>query len=97
MTAVFGAAFYRAVVLALLTGAVTVLTARQQDQSWEQALVAGGIILFTTIIARAGFEGSYDSHRADTGNMNAGDVPMASKQYDVVEAPAAAADTPAVA
>jgi hypothetical protein len=82
-SAVLDAAFIRAALLSLLTGAVTTLTARQQEQSWEQALIAGAILALTTLIARAGLEGAYDTRRAVSGNMNEGDVPVASPKVEV--------------
>lgn len=87
MSDVFGAAFLRAILLGVLTGGVTTLTSRQQDMSWEDALIAGAIVLLTTIIARGGLEGSYDSHRAAEGNLNKGDVPVASDKVTVTPVP----------
>ena len=81
---VFDAALGRAFLLALLTGAVTALTTKQQGQSWEQALIAGAIVMLTTLIARGGLEGGYDARRASSGNINAGDVPSASPKVEVV-------------
>ena len=81
--AVLASALNRALILAALTGAVTTLTARQQGQSWEQAIMAGVILALTAIISRLGLEGGYDSNRAMNGDANAGDVPMASAKLDV--------------
>jgi len=82
---VFDAAFIRGALLALLTGAATTLTSKQQDMSWEDALIAGAIVLITTLIARIGLEGGYDANRARTNNVNAGDVPMAATGVTVTK------------
>lgn len=88
MSAVITAAFYRAVLIGLLTGAVTTLTARQQEinnqqLSWENALISGVITCATIILARGGLEGGYDANRAATGNLNQSDVPMAAPNVTV--------------
>ena len=82
---VFDAAFIRGALLALLTGAVTTLTSKQQGLSWEDALIAGAIVLITTLIARTGLEGGYDANRARTNNVNAGDVPVAADGVTVTK------------
>jgi len=82
---VLGAAFYRAALLSMLTGAVTALTARQQDQSWEDCLIAGAIVLISTLIARAGLEGGYDANRATNNDVNKGDVPVAAPNVTVTQ------------
>ena len=82
-SAVLASALNRALILAALTGAVTTLTARQQGQSWEDAVIAGVIIALTAVISRLGIEGAYDQKRAVDGNANAGDVPVASAKLDV--------------
>jgi hypothetical protein len=82
---VLNAAFRRAFMLSVLTGAVTALTARQQDQTWEDCLIAGIIVLLTTLIARGGFEGGFDANRALNNNVNRGDVPMAAAGVTVTQ------------
>ncbi len=67
-------AFQRSAILGLLTGLVTALTSRQQDLSWEDALIAGAVVLLTTIIARGGIEGAYDGQRQSEGNVTKADV-----------------------
>lgn len=89
MTAiVLTAALYRSILLGVLNGAVTALTARQMEVNghklgWEDCLISGAIIALTTVITRGLGEGSYDANRAATGNMNASDVPMASDKVTV--------------
>ncbi len=75
---VLASAFNRALLLAGLTGVLSTLTAYQQGQTWNDAIIAGVVVAITAIIARLGLEGGYDQHRANTGNVNAGDVPEAS-------------------
>lgn len=82
---VLGAAFYRAAMLALLTGAVTALTSRQQGLSWEDCLIGGAIVLITTLIARAGLEGGYDANRATNNDLNKGDVPVAAPNVEIIK------------
>jgi len=82
---VLNAAFRRAFMLSVLTGAVTALTARQQDQLWEDCLIAGFIVLLTTLIARGGFEGGFDANRAINNNVSRGDVPMAAAGVTVTQ------------
>jgi hypothetical protein len=92
MGAVLTAALYRSLLVGLLTGVVTALTARQQsingvNLSWENAIIAGVISACTIILARGLGEGTYDANRAATGNMNAGDVPVASDKVAVEPIP----------
>ena len=44
----------RAVVLAILPGIVLVLTMLQQDQGWQDAVIAGAIAVVTQLIAQYG-------------------------------------------
>lgn len=74
VSATISNAFQRSTILGVLTGVVTALTSRQQDQSWEQCLIAGAIVLLTTVIARGGLEGAYDGQRQAEGSVAKSDV-----------------------
>jgi hypothetical protein len=58
--------------------------ARQQGINWENSIYAFIGAVVALLVSRGVFEGGWDSHRADTGNMNASDVPMASPKVEVV-------------
>jgi len=83
--AVLASAFNRALILAGLTGLLATLTAYQQGQGWDDAIIAGVVVAITAIIARLGLEGGYDANRAATGNVNAGDVPETSDKLVVTK------------
>jgi hypothetical protein len=86
---VLASAFNRSLIVAGLTGVLSILTSYQQGQTWEQAIVAGLIIAITAVIARLGLEGGYDMNRANNNNVNPGDVPVAAKGVDVQVQPGA--------
>jgi len=73
-------AFARSIFLAIVSGAATVLSTRQIEaadgtpNSWEECLVAGGIVALTAIVARLGLEGGLDARRQAEGSVNASDV-----------------------
>lgn len=67
-------AVLRGVYAALLVFALTTLTTYQAVQSWEDALIAGGVAALGILVARAGIEGLHDQHRAATGKVKPGDV-----------------------
>jgi hypothetical protein len=83
--AVINSAFLRSLLTALATGILSLLTAHQQGLSWDASLTGAAIVAVTAIVSRGGIEGGYDSKRAAEGNMNAGDVPMASPKVDVTK------------
>mgnify|MGYP003390190166 CR=1 FL=1 len=82
---VLASALNRALLLAALTGLLSTLTAYQQGNTWEDSIIAGVVVAITAIIARLGIEGGYDQHRANTGNVKAGDVPEASDKTVVTK------------
>jgi hypothetical protein len=80
VSATLQSAFVRSIFLAIVSGLTTVLMTRQIEAgdgtptSWEECLVAGGIVALTTITARLGFEGGYDARRQTEGTVNPSDV-----------------------
>ena len=82
--AVLDSAAKRAILLAVLAGASAFIGARQQGLDWESAVYVALGALIPILIARLGLEGGWDSHRASTGNINAGDVPSASPKVEVI-------------
>lgn len=89
MNPVLNAALGRAFIISLLSGALVTITTRQLDvadvtPSWEECLLAGAVAFITAFLSRGFGEGLYDQQRAANGNINAGDVPVASDKVDVV-------------
>lgn len=80
---VLDAAFKRAFIVGVLMGAGAFIGARQQGLSWEAAIYSGLGILIAQLILRGFGEGGIDARRAQTGNMNDGDVPVASDKVTV--------------
>lgn len=87
--AVLDAAFKRAAILGALLGALAFIGARQQDINWENSIYAGLTALIGCLVVRGMGEGGIDARRAQTGNMNDGDVPIASDKVIVTDAPGA--------
>lgn len=92
--AVWNAALIRAALISLIVGALTVLTTRQLNidigpltahPSWEDCFIAGGVAFLSALLTRGFGEGIYDANRAVKGDMNAGDVPVASAKATVIE------------
>jgi hypothetical protein len=83
---VIDAAFKRAVLAALLVGFSTFFALLPQTDDWKLLVSGVGAAVVSVLIARLGIEGTYDLNRANNGNMNAGDVPVASNAVDVVKA-----------
>ena len=83
-TDVINAALYRAFIISVLLGASATLTTRQiPDAGWEACVIVG----VSAFMARGFGEGSYDAKRAIDGNVNKGDVPVASAKVDVTVKP----------
>jgi len=80
VSSTLSSAFARSIFLAIVSGAATVLSTRQIEaadgtpNSWEECLVAGGIVALTAIVARLGFEGGFDARRQAEGSVSAADV-----------------------
>lgn len=92
MNPVLNAALGRAFMISVLVGGLTLLTTRQLtvdangvsvNPSWEKCLIAGGVAFISAFLARGFGEGGYDTKRAADGNINAGDVPVASDKVTV--------------
>jgi hypothetical protein len=47
------------------------------------AVLSGLVVALSAFGIRAGGEGQYDTRRANTGNLNKGDVAVASEKWDV--------------
>lgn len=87
-TDVINAALYRAFIISVLLGASATLTTRQiTDAGWEDCVIVGVSAFITAFLARGFGEGSYDAKRAIDGNVNKGDVPVASAKVDVTVKP----------
>lgn len=84
---VLDAAFRRAFILGVLLGIGAFIGARQQGLDWENAVYSGITILISTLVIRGLGEGGIDANRAATGNMNEGDVPVASSKVTVTPTP----------
>jgi hypothetical protein len=82
--AVMTAAILRGLYVALGTGISTALLVWATTDDWKPVIIAGATSALAALGFRGGFEGVYDSNRASTGNMNAGDVAMASPKVEVV-------------
>jgi hypothetical protein len=82
--AVMTAAIMRGVYVALGTGISTALLVWATTDDWKPVIIAGATSALAALGFRGGFEGVYDSNRASTGNMNEGDVAMASPKVEVV-------------
>ena len=75
MTQPWQVATFRAVLGALLSLALTTLVTYQSNKSWEDGLVAGGVAGLSYLLARGGFEGTYDQKReGPPAQPQAGDV-----------------------
>jgi hypothetical protein len=75
---IFNEAFKRALGHGCLLGGLAFMGARQQGINWENSIYAFIGAVVALLVSRGVFE------RADTGNMNASDVPMASPKVEVV-------------
>ena len=78
MNPVLDAASKRALLGSIVIGAVTFFAVIAQTHDWWLIASAAGGAVCANIVSRFGFEGLYDSSRAASGNVNAGDVPEAS-------------------
>ena len=92
--AVWTAALKRAAIISLLVGALTVLTTRQMNidvagitahPSWEDSIISGAVSFISALLLRGFGEGSYDANRAVKGDINDGDVPVASAKATVTK------------
>lgn len=82
---VFNAAFKRAAVIGAILAAIAALTSHQQGLDWDASLTGAAIIFLTTLLTRGLGEGGYDTNRANNGDANAGDVPVASAKLTVTK------------
>lgn len=64
MTDAYKTALIRGTIMAILAGALALLTGLQQGQSVKVAAIAGGVQLIYNLIARIGVEGTIDSQAA---------------------------------
>jgi hypothetical protein len=82
--AVMTAAILRGLYVALGTGISTALLVWATTDDWKPVIIAGATSALAALGFRGGLEGVYDANRASTGNINAGDVPVASPKVEVV-------------
>ena len=71
---VFITATIRAFIIALATGLSTGITAVSTGSDDRQSIIVGLGAFASAFLVRMVGEGSYDAHRAETGNVQAGDV-----------------------
>lgn len=85
MGPVVDAAFKRALMGGFLVALSTFFVMLPQTDDWKllTSAVGGGFV--GVLISRLGIEGTYDNNRANTGNVNAGDVPQASDKLTVTK------------
>lgn len=67
-------ALIRAVIGATLTAAIAAVTALQLDQSTRDAILTGLLTWLTYVVTRLGIEGTYDTSRANSGEVKTSDV-----------------------
>jgi hypothetical protein len=84
---VIDAAMKRALLGGVLVALSTFFVMLPQTDDWKllTSAVGGGFV--GVLISRLGIEGTYDLNRANAGNVNAGDVPVASDKVNVTKAP----------
>jgi hypothetical protein len=85
MNPVFDAAMKRAFLAAIIVGFSTFFVVLPQTDDWKLLVSSVGAATVGVLASRLGVEGVYDNKRAVEGNMNAGDVPMASAKVDVTK------------
>jgi hypothetical protein len=84
MGSVLQSAIIRGLYLAIGTGLSTALLVWATTDELKPILIAGITSGLAVLGFRGGAEGFYDRNRAIEGNMNAGDVAMASPKVEVV-------------
>jgi hypothetical protein len=72
--AVFTAAFFRGLMLALLSGAGAAVSAMLAGMDDRSAILTGVAVFATTMTGRVLAEGGYDANRAKTGDIHSSDV-----------------------
>ena len=82
--AVLMSAVIRGFYVAIGSGATAFLTTYATTDDMKSSLIVGGITALAALGFRGGGEGLYDTSRAASGNMNAGDVAVASPKVEVV-------------
>ena len=85
MSPVLSTAIMRGLYTALGTGISTALLTWAATDDIKTIVIASVGAALTVLGFRGGGEGLYDRNRANTGNMNAGDVPMASPDVTVTK------------
>lgn len=83
--AVLDAATKRALLGAVIVGAITFFAIIAQTHDWWLIASAVGGAVCAQLVTRLGIEGVYDSTRAANGQVSAGDVPEASKKLVVTK------------
>ena len=82
---IMDAAFKRSLIGAAIAGLGTLFATLPQTDDWKIILSAAGGAAVGVVASRFGVEGMYDSKRAERGDVNAGDVPVASNSVNVVK------------
>ena len=85
MNPVLDAASKRALIGSFVIGAAVFFATIASVHDWWAIASATGAAICSQIIYRFGFEGMYDSSRAANGNVNAGDVPVASPKIEATK------------
>jgi opacity protein-like surface antigen len=70
---------------AIIVGAITFFAIISQTHDWWLIASAVGGAVCAQLVSRLGIEGAYDYTRAQDGNANKGDVPVASAKLDVTK------------
>jgi hypothetical protein len=74
MSAQFNAALIRALIIGLVSAATTALTTWSTTDDGKTIAIAAGTAFLAPFLARFGGEGSFDTHRAEAGDVRPGDV-----------------------
>jgi len=85
--AVLDAATKRTILICVIVTVATFFTTIAQTHDWWLIASIVGTTFCSTIVARFGIEGVYDSIRATNGTVSKGDVPEASKKLEVIQKP----------
>lgn len=83
--AVLDAATKRAIMGAVIIGAITFFATIATTHDWWIIASAAGGAVCAQLVTRFGIEGVYDSIRAQNGTVNPGDVPEASTKVVVTK------------
>jgi hypothetical protein len=83
--AVWNSAILRGFYVAVIAGLGGALPIWTQTDNTKLIIIAFLGPFLTALGWRGGGEGGYDANRAATGNMNAGDVPVASPKVEVTK------------